>query len=103
MIADLYHASSASSWASTVLRGTKFIAAPDTRRRAPGPAADGYAAGRRPTREVPDRDPALRPAGRADLEVAEMEPEMARLAREGDRDRHGIGVIGGFLDEADHM
>jgi hypothetical protein len=29
MIADLYQASSASACASTALRGTKFIAAPD--------------------------------------------------------------------------
>src|SRR6266851_8810916 len=54
--------------------------------------------------QILDRAHAAARATRADLDIAEMEPEPARAGfgqRHGDRDRVVAG--GRFLDEADHL
>src|ERR1700744_6793171 len=42
-------------------------------------------------------------AGRADLNVAERQPEFVRIARQGDGTHDAIGLVDGFLGKADDV
>src|ERR1700730_3169658 len=114
MMASLNHSSSNSSLGSALMSGTTFTAL--TSREAlkeqgrilllvdaqadAAPFHDVLLAGD----QVFDRLDALARIPAADLDLAEMEPELARVPlRQRHGDRHGILAVDRLLDEADHF
>src|SRR5829696_2624038 len=109
MMASLYHSSSPASPVSALMSLTTFMVLQQTTEEEGGilvrldakphaaPFDDVLLAGD----QVFDRAYALAAAGRPDLDVAEVEPELPRAAAiEGDGDRHRVIAGGGFLHEA---
>src|SRR5580692_11036829 len=112
MTASLYQSSSPSRMAATgnssaSIEGIRFMASP-SRQAAKEQSGIAHWIYPQPNAAPFDRMPfagdqvfngghiaAL--AGDADLDVAEREPELMRLARQRDRTHHAVGLIGRFL------